>query len=105
MSFSGTNMSSKAVRRHIVQTPAAPAAIGPYNQAVAIGKNLYISGQLGLDPATMELVAGGVGAQARRALKNMEKILKEANLSMKVSTYLNVFSEIPQFSFMFLGRD
>jgi 2-iminobutanoate/2-iminopropanoate deaminase len=72
------------IRRVIVSTPLAPAAIGPYNQAVLVGQTLYISGQLGLDPVTMKLVPGGVVAEAARALKNMELVLKKAKLGFKV---------------------
>jgi len=62
----------------IISTPKAPAAIGPYSQAVKAGNTLYVSGQLGLVPASMELIGGGVEAEARQALQNMGEILKEA---------------------------
>lgn len=66
-------------KRHCINTRHAPQAIGPYNQAVLIDGTLYISGQLGIDPGTMELVEGGVEEEAIQALKNMYHILKRAN--------------------------
>ena len=51
-------------KRFVINTKSAPSAIGPYNQAVLINNTLYISGQLGLDPSTMELVEGGVVEEA-----------------------------------------
>jgi 2-iminobutanoate/2-iminopropanoate deaminase len=63
--------------RHAVATTAAPAAIGPYSQAIASGDLVFCSGQLGLEPATGELV-GGVEAQAERALRNLAAVLDAA---------------------------
>jgi len=71
---------ASAVRK-IVKTAAAPSAIGPYNQAVIAGDTMYISGQLGMDPKTMELVGPDVEKQANQALANMGEILKCAGLS------------------------
>jgi len=67
--------------RKIVKTAAAPSAIGPYNQAIIAGETMYISGQLGMDPKTMELVSPDVEAQTKQALNNMGEILKCAGLS------------------------
>ena len=64
-----------------VQTPNAPKAIGPYSQAVAAGPLLFVSGQLGLDPASGEL-APSLPAQARRSLENVKAILEAADLTM-----------------------
>lgn len=61
-----------------IETTDAPAAIGPYSQAVRSGNMVFCSGQLGLDPETGELVAGGVEAQARRIFSNLRAILKAA---------------------------
>jgi len=66
------------IARKIINTTAAPAAIGPYSQAVLVDRTMYISGQLGLDTASGQLVAGGVQAQAKQALINMGEILKAA---------------------------
>ncbi|XP_077052371.1 2-iminobutanoate/2-iminopropanoate deaminase isoform X1 [Siphateles boraxobius] len=67
-----------AVIRKIIHTASAPAAIGPYSQAVLVDRTMYISGQLGMDVASGQLVAGGVQAQAKQALINMGEILKAA---------------------------
>ncbi|XP_016359803.1 2-iminobutanoate/2-iminopropanoate deaminase isoform X1 [Sinocyclocheilus anshuiensis] len=66
-----------AVIRKIIHTAAAPAAIGPYSQAVLVDRTMYISGQIGMDVGG-QLVAGGVQAQAKQALINMGEILKAA---------------------------
>ena len=72
---------ASSIKRIIVNTAQAPRAIGPYNQSVLVDKTLFISGQLGFNPSTMEIVKGGVEAEARQALKNMGEILKAANSS------------------------
>ncbi|MEZ6005227.1 MAG: RidA family protein [Planctomycetota bacterium] len=61
-----------------ISTDAAPQAIGPYSQAVRAGDWLYCSGQIPLDPATMQIVAGDVSAQTERVLKNLEAVLQAA---------------------------
>ncbi|KAI0803282.1 translation initiation inhibitor [Irpex lacteus] len=61
---------------HLVSTSAAPAAVGPYTQAVRVGDVLYTSGSLGLDPSTGKLVEGGVEAQAEQALKNLKAVIE-----------------------------
>ncbi|MGL4648805.1 MAG: RidA family protein [Caldilineaceae bacterium] len=63
------------MNRSSIKTGGAPAALGPYSQAVKAGNLLFCAGQLGLDPATMELVPGGVEAQAEQALKNLAAVL------------------------------
>lgn len=67
--------------RRAVSTAGAPGAIGPYSQAIAVDDFLFCSGQLGLDPATGELVAG-VEAQAERAMKNLTAVLDAAGMSL-----------------------
>jgi len=71
------------LRRIIVNTTAAPAAIGPYNQAVMVDRTMYISGQIGFDPKTMEIVSGGVEAEASQALTNMGAILSSVGCTHK----------------------
>ncbi|APR03583.1 RidA family protein [Thauera chlorobenzoica] len=77
--------------RSIVSTPNAPAAIGPYSQAVKAGKQVFLSGQIGLDPATMELVEG-VDAQAVRVFDNLKAVAEAAGGSfadvVKITIYL-----------------
>lgn len=65
-----------------ISTPAAPAAIGPYSQAIMAGDTLYVSGQLGLVPETGNLAEGGIEAQARQSLTNIKAILAAAGLEM-----------------------
>lgn len=65
-----------------ISTKEAPAAIGPYSQAVRVGDMLFASGQVALDPATGQLVAGGITEQTVRALENVKAVLAEAGLDM-----------------------
>ena len=73
-----------------VSTVNAPAAIGPYSQAIAAGDFVYLSGQLGVDPATGNLESG-VEAQAERAIANMKAILAEAGLDISRVIKTTVF--------------
>jgi 2-iminobutanoate/2-iminopropanoate deaminase len=67
--------------RETVHTTAAPAAIGPYAQAVAAGPYLFASGQIPIDPATGQLVGGGIEAQTRQVMANIAAVLAAAGLS------------------------
>lgn len=67
--------------KRIIKTDAAPAAIGPYSQAVEINGTLYISGQVAIDPATGKLAEGDVKVQTQQVMKNIEAILKAAGYS------------------------
>ena len=67
----------------VINTENAPAAVGPYSQAIEAGDFVYISGQIPLDPATGKTVEGGIDEQTRRVLDNAMAILKEAGLSYK----------------------
>ena len=73
-----------------VSTVNAPAAIGPYSQAIAAGEFVYLSGQLGVDPATGNM-ENGVEAQAERAISNMKAILAEAGLDISRVIKTTVF--------------
>ena len=78
----------------IVSTAYAPAAIGPYSQAVIVGNTVYLSGQIPLDPETIQLVGGGEGgmeAQIRRVFDNLAAVAKEAGGSLHDVVKLNVF--------------
>jgi 2-iminobutanoate/2-iminopropanoate deaminase len=77
-------------RKEIITTKNAPAAIGPYSQAVRVGEMVFISGQLGIDPAKGELLSG-IENQTRQALKNIEAILKTANSSLDNAIKVTVF--------------
>jgi 2-iminobutanoate/2-iminopropanoate deaminase len=65
-----------------ISTNEAPAAIGPYSQAIRVGDMIFTSGQVGLDPATGQLVAGGIAEQTVRALENVKAVLAQAGLDM-----------------------
>lgn len=65
-----------------VSTSGAPRAIGPYSQAVAWNGLLFTAGQIGFDPATMQIVAGGIAEQTERVLSNLEAVLKEAGTDL-----------------------
>lgn len=67
--------------KRIIQTPNAPAAIGPYSQAVEVNGTLYISGQVPLDPATGKIVEGGIKEQTEQVMKNISAILDAAGYS------------------------
>ncbi len=85
--------------RKAIQTDKAPVAIGPYSQALLVGHTLYISGQLGIDPATGKLVEGDTAAQTEQALKNIMAILMEENMSMHNVAQVQVFlGDIADFS-------
>jgi 2-iminobutanoate/2-iminopropanoate deaminase len=68
--------------KEAIATERAPAAIGPYSQAVRRGEWLFLSGQIGLDPATGDLVAGGVAAEVTRVLENLRGVLAAAGSSL-----------------------
>ena len=70
------------MNREIISTPNAPAAIGPYSQAVKTGLVVFLSGQIGLDPATGQLVGDDFGAQVRQAFKNLAAVAAEAGGSL-----------------------
>lgn len=77
--------------RSIVSTPNAPAAIGPYSQAVRAGQTLYLSGQIALDPASGQLVDGGIEAQAERVFRNMAAVVEAAGGSLAQCVKLTLF--------------
>lgn len=87
--------------KQIIHTDNAPAAIGPYSQAVQIGSMLYTSGQIPLDPATGIVVEGGIQEQTRQALNNIKAILNEAGTNMGAVVKTTVFlSDMEHFAAM-----
>lgn len=76
--------------RDVISTPNAPAAIGTYSQAVRSARTLYLSGQIGLDPNTMEL-AEGVEAQAHQVFKNLIAVIEAAGGKVQDLVKLNIF--------------
>ena len=77
--------------RTIIQTDRAPQAIGTYSQAVKTGNTVYLSGQIPLDPASMELVDGDMAAQIRRVFDNLSAVAEAAGGSLADIAKLNVF--------------
>ena len=86
-------------RKSAVSTPSAPAAIGPYSQAVQTGEMIYTSGQIALDPATGQLVEGGIREQTARVLENLRAVLAAAHSDLhdvvKTTVYLKNMSDFP----------
>ena len=82
--------------REIISTKNAPAAIGTYSQAVKVGKTVYLSGQIPLDPATMQLVEGGIDAEITRVFENLKAVATAAggtlNDAVKVTVFLTDLS-------------
>ena len=78
-------------RKKIVSTEKAPKAIGPYSQAIRAENLIFTAGQVGLDPATMELVEGGIEAQTRQVLTNLRYVLKSADSGLKFVVKTTVF--------------
>ncbi len=74
-----------------ISTPKAPAAIGPYSQAIQVGNLVYTSGQIPIDPATGVFVEGGIKEQTRQALSNVKAILQEVGLTMSHVVKTTVF--------------
>ena len=76
--------------KQIIQTPDAPAAIGTYSQAVRVGETVYLSGQIGLDPTTMQMVEG-IEAQVHRVFRNLRAVAIAADSSFDDLVKLNVY--------------
>jgi reactive intermediate/imine deaminase len=74
-----------------IHTPQAPAAIGPYSQAIRSGSTVYLSGQIPLDPKTMELVKGDVRAQARQVFANLTAVAQAAGGSLDNAVRLTIY--------------
>jgi reactive intermediate/imine deaminase len=77
--------------RQTIQTSNAPQAIGPYSQAVRAGDTVYLSGQIPLDPATMQLVSGDIEAEIHQVFKNLEAVAAAAGGSLANAVKVNVF--------------
>ena len=86
-----TNYYSLHDMKKVISTPKAPAAIGPYSQAIQVGNLIYTSGQIPIDPATGQLVEGGIKEQTRQSLSNIQAILQEAGLTMTSVVKTTVF--------------
>ncbi|KAB7530468.1 RidA family protein [Flagellimonas olearia] len=85
--------------KKIINTPKAPAPIGPYNQAVWIKDTLYISGQIPIDPATGKLVEGDIKKETKQSMENLKAILEEAGLTFDHVVKTSIFiKDMHQFS-------
>ena len=94
-----------------ISTKSAPAAIGPYSQAVRTGSTVYLSGQIPLDPATQDVVSGGFEAQASRVLDNLSAVAEAAGGSLsnvvKLTVYLTDlgrFAEVNEIMLRYFGE-
>ena len=77
--------------KQAISTANAPAALGPYSQAIQVGNMLFLSGQVPIDPATGAVVEGGIQEQARQSLTNLKAILNEAGTNMGAVVKTTVF--------------
>lgn len=76
--------------RAIIATTSAPAAIGPYSQAVKVGNSVWISGQIPLDPVTMEIVEGGIAGETHQVFQNLAAIATAAGGSLEDAVKINI---------------
>jgi 2-iminobutanoate/2-iminopropanoate deaminase len=88
--------------KEAVFTERAPRPIGPYSQAIKLGDLLFVSGQIPIDPATNEVVKGGIKEQTERVLENVKAILEAANMTLDdvvmAFVYLSDMADFPQFN-------
>jgi len=95
--MSGDNGRMTFQAKTAIATKEAPAAIGPYSQAIRVGDMLFASGQVALDPATGQLVPGGIAEQTTRVLENIKAVLGEAGLDLvhvvKTTVFLKSMSD------------
>ena len=88
------------MKKKVIHTDKAPKAIGPYSQAIKTDVMVYTAGQIGMDPATTELVAGGVEEQTRQALTNLKNVLEASGSSLehvvKTLVFLKDMADFPK---------
>jgi 2-iminobutanoate/2-iminopropanoate deaminase len=88
--------------KKIISTQNAPAAIGPYSQAIQFGNLLFVSGQIALDPKTGEIIDGGIEVQTKRVLENLKAIIEEAGMTLKnvlkCSCFLKTMGDFVKFN-------
>ncbi len=82
------NLSSK---KEIISTKDAPAAIGPYSQAVKVGNTIYLAGQIAIDPASSKMIDGGIEEQTEQVLKNIEAVLNTSGFTLDNVVQSQVF--------------
>ena len=90
------------MNRQVIHTPHAPAAVGPYSQAIRLGNLVFTSGQIALDPATGKLVEGDVVAQTHQVMKNLQSVLAAAATDLsqviKTTVFLQNMGDFPIFN-------
>lgn len=88
------------MQKKVIHTDKAPKAIGPYSQAIKTEKMVYTAGQIGFEPATMEIVAGGVETETRQALTNLKNILEASGSGLehvvKTTVFLQDMADFPK---------
>ncbi|MDE1984840.1 MAG: RidA family protein [Gammaproteobacteria bacterium] len=93
--------------RNLIHSEHAPEAIGPYSQAVRAGNTVYLSGQIGLDPRTGELVTGGLEPQARRVFENLQAVAEAAGDGLqqvvRVTVYLTDLRDFAKLNEVMVG--
>jgi 2-iminobutanoate/2-iminopropanoate deaminase len=77
--------------KQVITTEAAPKALGPYSAGIRIGNMIYTAGQVGIDPAIGDIVAGGIEAETRQVLRNLQAVLKAADSSLDRAVKTTVF--------------
>lgn len=77
--------------KKIIYTDKAPAPIGPYNQAILVGNTLYTSGQIALDPTTMELVLDNIEVETKQVMENMKAVLEAAGMTFEDVVKATIF--------------
>jgi 2-iminobutanoate/2-iminopropanoate deaminase len=99
---------STPIVNDVIATNGAPAAIGPYSQAIKSGDLLFTAGQIPLDPSTMKVVDGGIEEQTERVMKNLEAVLAEGGSSfagvVKTTCFLADLADFPKFNAIYATR-
>ena len=95
------------MKKTIVTTAAAPAAVGPYSQAITAGELVFCSGQIPLDPSTGQLVGGSIAEQTQRCMQNLEAVLEAAGTSLanvvQVRAFLTDIEDYAEFNEAYAG--
>jgi 2-iminobutanoate/2-iminopropanoate deaminase len=98
----GDQGSASAARRRVIRPEKIPNTGLPYSPGILVGNTLYLSGNLGRDPVTSDLVRGGIEAETRQALANMREVLKAAGMDFKdvttVTAYITSFDDFAKFN-------
>ncbi|TDI69730.1 MAG: RidA family protein [Bacteroidetes bacterium] len=101
-----------SVERSRIRTKGAPAAIGPYSQAIMVGDTLYCSGQIAIDPATGHMISDGLEAEAEQVLNNLRALLHAADLEMEhvvqcrvYLTDMNDYGQVNEIYAQYFGED